>query len=166
MRAKITFAKPITLLNFVRRLRDQSTFAPLRLGRIRTGYVFLQRQGAIPSSLTCPSRRNLGIELSELAGYTARVAQLFDTMSDVRKSKFEKQLVSSASVEDNARGKCASVTVYGLLILHHSVLQGRGTVIESEEIDFTDVPIVSPNGDILVRSLSFHVRPGVSSECL
>ncbi|KAG8888118.1 hypothetical protein FRB98_008384 [Tulasnella sp. 332] len=82
-------------------------------------------------------------ELSELAGYTARVSLLFDTMSDVRKGKFQKQLVSSADTDSNAR-----------------VLRGRGKVIESEDIEFIDVPIVSPNGDILVRALSFHVKPG------
>lgn len=82
-------------------------------------------------------------ELSELAGYTARVAQLFDTMSDVQQGKFDKQLVSSASIEENAR-----------------VLKGRGSVTDGEDIEFTNVPIVSPNGDILVRSLSFHVKPG------
>jgi len=43
-------------------------------------------------------------ELSELAGYTARVSLLFDTMADVRKGKFQKQLVSSADVEVNAKG--------------------------------------------------------------
>lgn len=43
-----------------------------------------------------------------------------------------------------------------------SVLRGRGKVVESEDIEFIDVPIVSPNGDILVRALSFHVKPGVS----
>ncbi|KAG9031529.1 hypothetical protein FRB95_002664 [Tulasnella sp. JGI-2019a] len=82
-------------------------------------------------------------ELSELAGYTARVSLLFDTMADVRKGKFQKQLVSSADTDSNAR-----------------VLRGRGKVIESEDIEFVDVPIVSPNGDILVRALSFHVKPG------
>ncbi|KAG9017622.1 hypothetical protein FRB90_000492 [Tulasnella sp. 427] len=82
-------------------------------------------------------------ELSELAGYTSRVAQLFDTMSDVRQGKFDKQLVSSASIEENAR-----------------VLKGRGSISVSDDIEFINVPIVSPNGDILVRSLSFHVKPG------
>lgn len=43
----------------------------------------------------------------------------------------------------------------------YSVLQGRGQIIESEEIRFEGVPIVTPNGDILVKSLSFHVKPGV-----
>ena len=44
-------------------------------------------------------------DLSELAGYTSRVAQLLDTMSDVRKAKFEKALVASASNEENAKSK-------------------------------------------------------------
>jgi ABC-type uncharacterized transport system fused permease/ATPase subunit len=42
-----------------------------------------------------------------------------------------------------------------------AVLQGRGEVLESEDIVFENVPIVTPNGDILVRSLSLRVRPGV-----
>ncbi|CAE6463760.1 unnamed protein product [Rhizoctonia solani] len=82
-------------------------------------------------------------ELAELAGYTARVSLLMDTMGDVQRARFEKALVSSASIEENAR-----------------VLKGRGTVIESDEIQFEGVPIVSPNGDILVRSLSFFVQSG------
>ena len=42
-----------------------------------------------------------------------------------------------------------------------TVLQGRGEVLESEDIVFENVPIVTPNGDILVRSLSLRVKPGV-----
>lgn len=42
-------------------------------------------------------------DLSELAGYTARVSLLLDTMKDVEKGKFEKALVSSASTEQNAK---------------------------------------------------------------
>ena len=44
----------------------------------------------------------------------------------------------------------------------NAVLKGRGVVYESDEIEFENVPIVTPNGDILVRSLSFYVKPGVS----
>lgn len=39
-------------------------------------------------------------------------------------------------------------------------------VIESEEIKFEGVPIVTPNGDILVKSLTFYVKPGVSGMAL
>ncbi|KAJ7356925.1 adrenoleukodystrophy protein [Mycena albidolilacea] len=82
-------------------------------------------------------------DLSELAGYTARVSLLLDTMKDVRKGKFDKALVSSATTGENAE-----------------ILKGRGEVIESEDIQFENVPIVTPNGDVLVKSLSFHVKPG------
>jgi ATP-binding cassette subfamily D (ALD) long-chain fatty acid import protein len=55
-------------------------------------------------------------------------------------------LVSSVSTESNEK-----------------TLLGRGEIVESENIEFVDVPIVSPNGDVLVPKLTFHVKPGVSS---
>lgn len=42
-------------------------------------------------------------DLSELAGYTARVSELLDAMSDVKKGKFEKGLVASAAEPENAK---------------------------------------------------------------
>lgn len=83
-------------------------------------------------------------------------------MSDVRKGRFQKQLVSSADIDANAKGELVKVSVRTCRLNTREVLRGRGKVIESDEIEFTDVPIVSPNGDILVRALSFHVKPGVS----
>ncbi|KDE06157.1 ATP-binding cassette, subfamily D (ALD), member 2 [Microbotryum lychnidis-dioicae p1A1 Lamole] len=83
-------------------------------------------------------------ELSELSGYTQRVSELLDTMEETKRGKFQKKLVSSAGTEENAR-----------------VLQGRGTFVHSDdEIIFDKVPIVTPNGDILIKSLSFYVKPG------
>lgn len=78
-----------------------------------------------------------------MAGHTARVTSLLDVMEDVAAGRFQKKLVSSASTEENA-----------------AVLAGRGTVEESESIEFVDVPIISPNGDVLVKKLSFTVHPG------
>jgi len=82
-------------------------------------------------------------EITELAGYTSRVSTLLDVMDDIQAGHFEKKLVSSAGTEENA-----------------AVLHGRGEVTEGEDIEFIDVPIVSPNGDVLVRKLSFSVNPG------
>ena len=82
-------------------------------------------------------------EITELAGYTARVSTLLDVMDDLQAGHFEKKLVSSAETEENA-----------------GVLRNRGEIIESEDIQFIKVPIVSPNGDILVRDLNFTVKPG------
>jgi len=36
-------------------------------------------------------------DLSELAGYTARVSLLLDTMQDVRKGNFDKALINNAT---------------------------------------------------------------------
>lgn len=88
-------------------------------------------------------------DLSELAGYTARVSMLLDTIEDIKKGKFEKALVSSAGTEENSK-----------------ILRGRGKIIESEEIRFENVPIVTPNGDVLIKSLSFFVKPGVSGSTM
>ncbi|KAH8717135.1 ABC transporter transmembrane region 2 [Phaeosphaeriaceae sp. PMI808] len=82
-------------------------------------------------------------EITELAGYTSRVSTLLDVIADIQAGHFEKALVSSASTEENA-----------------AVLRGRGTVTEGPDIEFLNVPIVSPNGDVLVRALTFTVRPG------
>ncbi|KID88924.1 lipid transporter [Metarhizium guizhouense ARSEF 977] len=82
-------------------------------------------------------------EIMELAGYTSRVASLLDVMDDIQSGHFEKRLVSSSGTEDN-----------------EAVLRGRGTVHESEDIKFIDVPIISPNGDVLVKALSFSLSQG------
>ena len=42
-----------------------------------------------------------------------------------------------------------------------TVLEGRGQIIESDEIRFDNVPLISPNGDVLVKAMSFNVEPGV-----
>jgi ATP-binding cassette subfamily D (ALD) long-chain fatty acid import protein len=82
-------------------------------------------------------------EVSELAGHTSRVGMLLDVIQDIQRGHFEKALVSSASTDANA-----------------AVLSGRGDIEEGEDIKFENVPIVSPNGDVLVRALSFHIARG------
>ncbi|KAK4461617.1 ABC transporter transmembrane region 2-domain-containing protein [Cladorrhinum samala] len=82
-------------------------------------------------------------EIMELAGYTSRVSSLLEVMDDIQNGHFEKKLVSSSGTENN-----------------EAVLKGRGKVVESEIIEFIDVPIISPNGDVLVKALSFRLGMG------
>ena len=82
-------------------------------------------------------------EIIELAGYTSRVSTLLNVMDDVEAGHFEKKLVSSAGNKENT-----------------DILHAKGEIIESQDIQFIDVPIVSPNGDVLVRKLNFSVKPG------
>lgn len=44
-----------------------------------------------------------------------------------------------------------------------AVISGRGKIFEAEDIQFENVPIVTPNGDVLLKSLSFDVKPGVTT---
>ncbi|TGJ81400.1 hypothetical protein E0Z10_g7365 [Xylaria hypoxylon] len=82
-------------------------------------------------------------EIMELAGYTSRVASLLEVMDDIQAGHFEKKLVSSSGIEGN-----------------EAVLKGRGKVVQSKNIEFIDVPIISPNGDVLVKALSFSLKQG------
>jgi ATP-binding cassette subfamily D (ALD) long-chain fatty acid import protein len=52
-------------------------------------------------------------DLSELAGYTARVSMLLDTMKDVREGKFKKTLTTSAHTQENMKSSYSSVSLLG-----------------------------------------------------
>ncbi|CEQ42005.1 SPOSA6832_03783 [Sporobolomyces salmonicolor] len=91
-------------------------------------------------------------DLSELSGYTARVSELLDTMEDVKLGRYEKKLVGG--------GKPGLNRLPDHLVMG-TVLSGRGKFVHSDdEIVFDRVPIVTPNGDVLIKSLSFYVKPG------
>ncbi|PQE17145.1 ATP-binding cassette sub-family D member 1 protein [Rutstroemia sp. NJR-2017a WRK4] len=82
-------------------------------------------------------------EVTELAGYTSRVATLLEVMDEIKAGRFEKTLVSDDSAGEQLE-----------------LMRGRGTIIESDDIEFIDVPIITPGGSILVRSLSFSMKRG------
>lgn len=86
-----------------------------------------------------------GRDLTRFAGYTWRVAEFFDSLLDIKKGNY-------------ARGAREESSSLNLDILAH-----RGTVVEADGvIDFKDVPIVTPNGDILVPHLSFRIESGMN----
>ncbi|WFD32106.1 ATP-binding cassette long-chain fatty acid transporter pxa2 [Malassezia sp. CBS 17886] len=83
-------------------------------------------------------------ELSELAGYTARLTDLIQVMDDVQYGRVQKKLVSATSVEEK-----------------EAIFGSRGEIIEDEgDVVFDKVPIVSPSGDVLLQELSFMATPG------
>lgn len=47
-------------------------------------------------------------------------------------------------------------------ILLQIVISSRGRIFEAEDIQFENVPIVAPNGDVLLKNLTFSVKPGVT----
>ncbi|KAI8987687.1 hypothetical protein BDF20DRAFT_904674 [Mycotypha africana] len=92
-------------------------------------------------------------EITELAGYTARVHDLLQVFDDVKKGQYQKNLVSSSN---KSAKQFHGEREHGV-----GALDGRGRIVMSDNIEFIDVPIISPNGDILVPKLTFHVKPGM-----
>lgn len=63
------------------------------------------------------------------------------------------------------KGRTAEVRLSDTLWVHYislrTVINGQGQVFEAEDIRFENVPIVTPNGDILLKNLTFDVKPRV-----
>eukprot|EP01114_Cavostelium_apophysatum_P006669 TRINITY_DN1809_c0_g1_i1.p1 TRINITY_DN1809_c0_g1~~TRINITY_DN1809_c0_g1_i1.p1 ORF type:complete len:764 (+),score=232.80 TRINITY_DN1809_c0_g1_i1:79-2370(+) len=87
-------------------------------------------------------------EVNELAGYTSRVADMIKVFNDVRYQKYEKIMVRNP---DQAEGST----------LTERLALSKGVDIESPYVKFEKVPIISPNGDVLVSALSFEAQPGM-----
>lgn len=94
-------------------------------------------------------------EIAQLAGYTARVCTLLDVMEDVKDGKMQKQMMTA----DQSRTK-GVLTAAGEGIVATNMGIPRGKVVLGNDIIFKNVPIVSPNGDVLIPSLSFEERQG------
>lgn len=94
-------------------------------------------------------------EITELAGYTHRVSEMIQVFEDVRNGRYEKQLATTASLElMQSRGT--------YLFYIRNITREIGKVEDADYIEFSDVPIISPNGDILVDSLNFRLTEGLS----
>ncbi|XP_013137265.1 PREDICTED: ATP-binding cassette sub-family D member 3 [Papilio polytes] len=88
-----------------------------------------------------------GRELSRLAGLTARVTQLRAVLHDVNQGKYSRTMVDRNQDGDSPM----------------PLLPGAGRIIYKDKvIRFDRVPLVTPNGDVLIRELTFEVRSGMN----
>lgn len=81
-----------------------------------------------------------GRELTKLAGYTMRVTQLRQVLKDINEDKYERTMIAGSEVGD----------VMGKLIFKNNVIK------------FDKVPIITPNGDVLIKELSVEVKSGMN----
>jgi len=81
-----------------------------------------------------------GRELTRLAGFTVRVTELMDVLDDLNNGKYVRTMVNKDTSASN-------------------LVPGSGKLIEVDHlIRFEDVPLVTPNGDVLVKALNFEVK--------
>ncbi|XP_046400195.1 ATP-binding cassette sub-family D member isoform X2 [Ischnura elegans] len=106
-------------------------------------------------------------EVVELAGYTARVGEMLDVFEEVSKGKYKRIVVGGgkdADSWDDESKKSRSVQAAGLQFGPDGqpVIKGRVEVASiGGAIVLEKVPIVTPNCDVVVSSLSLKVSPGM-----
>lgn len=104
-----------------------------------------------------------GREMTRLAGFTARVTQLIDVLDDLNAGKYARTMVggAEAKAERAASGAAAGGKKKRPAIELHTFC--KGTVMRNDNlIKFDGVPLVTPNGDVLIPSLDFEVPSGVN----
>ncbi|KAE9548409.1 hypothetical protein FO519_008376 [Halicephalobus sp. NKZ332] len=85
-----------------------------------------------------------GREMTRLSGFTTRVDSLINVLNDLQQGKYQRTMVS-----DSASTELLDLT------------PGSGElVVQDNIIKFENVPLVTPNGDVLIKSLDFEVPSG------
>ncbi|XP_078137219.1 ATP-binding cassette sub-family D member 3a isoform X3 [Sander vitreus] len=90
-----------------------------------------------------------GREMTRLSGFTSRITELMKVLKELNAGKYERTMVSQEKESDSAEK----------LIL----VPGSGQVTNRDNIiKFDHTPLATPNGDILIRDLTFEVRSGTN----
>nr|XP_015207860.1 PREDICTED: ATP-binding cassette sub-family D member 1-like [Lepisosteus oculatus] len=91
-------------------------------------------------------------EVTELAGYTARVYEMFAVFEDVRAGVYRR-----SAGGDGGEGGAVKVIRHGVRI--EGPLEVKGKVIDVQQgIMCENIPIITPTGDVVVSSLNIEVR--------
>uniref|UniRef100_A0A8C7QKC0 ABC transporter domain-containing protein n=1 Tax=Oncorhynchus mykiss TaxID=8022 RepID=A0A8C7QKC0_ONCMY len=94
-------------------------------------------------------------EVTELAGYTTRVYNMFLVFGEVQRGMYKRSSTSTTGTGEKKNVARPEMHIDGPLEIKGRVIDvDNGIVCES-------VPIITPNGDIVVSSLNFKVEEGM-----
>lgn len=97
-----------------------------------------------------------GREMTRLAGFAARVTEIIKVLNDLNRGHYERTMVDKKESED-VNGKAIALKPATPLI------PGAGKIVfQDNVIRFNKVPLVTPNGDVLVDELTFEVKSGMN----
>uniref|UniRef100_A0A8C6TZE8 ATP-binding cassette, sub-family D (ALD), member 3a n=1 Tax=Neogobius melanostomus TaxID=47308 RepID=A0A8C6TZE8_9GOBI len=89
-----------------------------------------------------------GREMTRLSGFTVRIAELMKVLKELNSGRYQRTMVKQSEESTAERLQ---------------LRPGSGRVINQDNIiKFEHTPLVTPNGDILIRDLSFEVRSGTN----
>ncbi|XP_010889449.1 ATP-binding cassette sub-family D member 3a isoform X2 [Esox lucius] len=91
-----------------------------------------------------------GREMTRLSGFTMRITELMKVLKELNSGKYERTMVSHQDKDPNAVERVALVP-------------GSGQIVNVDHvIKFEHTPLATPNGDILIKDLTFEVRSGTN----
>nr|UOU03346.1 ATP-binding cassette subfamily D3 [Brachionus rubens] len=91
-----------------------------------------------------------GREMTRLAGFTERVTQIINVIDDLNRGHYKRSMVKTEDTENQSREAIELKPNSGKIIYQDNIIK------------FDKVPLVTPNGDILIRELSFEVKSGIN----
>uniref|UniRef100_A0A914L7T3 ABC transporter domain-containing protein n=1 Tax=Meloidogyne incognita TaxID=6306 RepID=A0A914L7T3_MELIC len=120
-----------------------------------------------------------GREMTRLAGFTSRVDMLLNVLNDLENGKYQRTMILDINNTNQTRQENSGINgkINGLLLSASSSLSspstdeydlvtfqpGAGKIeIRDNLIRFKRVPLVTPNGDILIKCLDFEVPSGTN----
>ncbi|XP_030064367.1 ATP-binding cassette sub-family D member 3 isoform X2 [Microcaecilia unicolor] len=140
----LVVSRPFLTVDHPRHLK--STHAELLEDYYQSGRMLLRMSQALGRIVLA------GREMTRLAGFTARITELMQVLKDLNNGKYERTMVSQQDkVLDAEKIDMAPL------------IAGSGKFIIADNIiKFNHVPLVTPNGDVLIRDLNFEVKSGAN----
>uniref|UniRef100_A0A4W4FGT8 ATP-binding cassette sub-family D member 3 n=1 Tax=Electrophorus electricus TaxID=8005 RepID=A0A4W4FGT8_ELEEL len=131
-------------LNLTHPRHIHSTHAELLEDYYQSGRMLLRMSQALGRIVLA------GREMTRLSGFTTRITELMKVLKELNSGKYERTMVSQSEKETDGLEK---------LILQ----PGSGQIIHIDNIiKFEHTPLVTPNGDILIKDLTFEVKSGTN----
>ncbi|XP_042255045.1 ATP-binding cassette sub-family D member 3a isoform X4 [Thunnus albacares] len=138
----LVVSRPFLNLSHPRHL--QSTHSELLEDYYQSGRMLLRMSQALGRIVLA------GREMTRLSGFTARITELMKVLKELNSGKYERTMVSHQEKESDTAEKLALVP-------------GSGQIINRDNIiKFDSTPLATPNGDILIRDLTFEVSSGTN----
>ncbi|XP_059183075.1 ATP-binding cassette sub-family D member 3a [Centropristis striata] len=91
-----------------------------------------------------------GREMTRLSGFTSRITELITVLKELNAGKYERTMVSNQEKESDSEEKV-------------QLVPGNGHIINRDNIiKFDHTPLATPNGDVLIKDLTFEVKSGTN----
>lgn len=80
-------------------------------------------------------------DIQGLIGYTSLIQEADEVLDELARGEYKREMIAGSEYS----------------------LSSRGKYIISDKIKFENVPVITPNGDLIIKSISFAINPGMNT---